>query len=105
MIRHIVLVKFREDVDQSQKDALFAALDGLRGHLKGVRDFVHGPNVSVETDLIRGNHEGFWFDFDDVASRDAYLVDADHQAVGAQIVAATVGGIEGVTVFDIALPD
>lgn len=103
MIRHVVLLKFRDDVDRATRDDLFRALDGLRGHLTGVLGFHAGPNVSVETDLIRGNHDGFWFDFEDEAARDRYLADERHRQVGARIVAHTIGGIDGVTVFDIAL--
>ena len=101
MIRHIVLLKFRPEVDRATRDGLFADLERLREHLPGVRDFHAGPNISVETDLIRDNHDGFWFDFEDARARDIYLADDRHQAVGARIVALTVNGIEGVTVFDI----
>ncbi len=100
MIRHFVLLDFRDDVSRETRDSIFLDLAGLQD-LDGVTGFHAGPNVSVETDLIRGHHDGFWFDFTDAAARDAYLVNERHQAVGARIVAHTKGGIEGVTVFDI----
>ena len=103
MIRHVVLLKFRDDIDRPTRDALFRDLEGLRAHLPGVLGFHASANISVETDLIRGNHDGFWVDFADEAARDAYLVDARHKDVGARIVAHTVGGIDGVTVFDFDL--
>ena len=105
MIRHFVMLRFRADVSDDTKLALFEALDGLRGHIAGVLDFRAVANVSVETDLIRGNHDAFWFDFTDTAARDAYLIDPEHQAVGRRLVEHTVDGIEGVTVFDMELPD
>lgn len=103
MIRHIVLVKFRPEITGDEKQAIYDALDDLRGHLSGVGEFRAGPNVSVETDLIRGNHDAFTVDFADVAARDAYLADEQHRAVGARLVAAAEGGIDGITVFDMEL--
>ncbi|MEX3007783.1 Dabb family protein [Hoeflea sp. TYP-13] len=101
MIRHFVMLRFRDDVTSETKKKLFAALAGLQEHLRGIRGFHAGPNVSVETDLISGFHDAFWFDFDNEAARDAYLTDGRHQAVGAQIVENTVGGIDGVVVVDL----
>lgn len=100
MIRHFVLVRFRSDVSQETKASLFAALDGLRRHVAGVIDFHAGPNVSVETPLVRGFLDAFWFDFENVAARDAYLIDPQHQSVGARIVAETEGGADGIIVVD-----
>jgi hypothetical protein len=105
MIRHIVLVKFRKNVDRATRDGIFRDLDGLRAHLDGVLGFHAGQNVSVETDLVRGYQDGFWFDFRDEAARDAYLADTRHREVGARIVAHAAGGIDGVTVFDIEIAD
>ncbi len=100
MIRHIVLLRFRADVDSETRTALFDDLRRLQDRLAGVGGFHSGPNVSVETNLVRGNLDGFWFDFADAAARDAYLADDGHRALGARIVALTEGGLDGVTVFD-----
>ena len=45
----------------------------------------------------------FWIDFADRAARDAYLADAEHQAIGAEIVARLDGGAEGVFVCDLEI--
>ena len=103
MIRHIVLLRFPDSVDRETRDSIFADLAGLQNHLQGVLGFHAGENISIEGDLMRGNMDGFWFDFEDVASRDAYLVDEKHKAVGARIVAHTEGGVDGVTVFDVEI--
>lgn len=100
MIRHFVLVRFRDDVDAATKASIYEDLRRLRDHLPGIVGFHAGPNVSVETDLVRGNRDAFWVDFTDAAARDAYLADAKHGEVGARIVASTVGGVDGVTVVD-----
>lgn len=103
-LRHFVLLKFRPDVDRSERDSVFSDLAALCD-LDGVIGFHAGPNVSVETDLIRGNHDAFWFDFANAEARDAYLVHPRHRAVGARIVGLTQGAIDGVIVCDLELPD
>ncbi|MBV7397173.1 Dabb family protein [Mameliella sediminis] len=101
MIRHLVHLRFRSDVDAATKAALYDRLGGLSGRIDGILDFQHRANVSVETPLVRDFLDMFWFDFRDVAVRDAYLVDEVHQAIGADIVACLEGGADGVFVCDI----
>lgn len=103
MIRHIVALRFRPEVTAAKKDALYAALAGLSARIGGILDFRSFANVSVEDALVRGFRDLFWFDFRDVAVRDAYLVDPVHQAIGARIVAATEGGPDGVFVCDVEI--
>ncbi|WP_370314072.1 Dabb family protein [Sagittula sp.] len=103
MIRHLVHLRFREDVDAATKQALYDRLAGLADRIDGIEDFQHRQNVSVETPLVRGFLDMFWFDFRDAEVRDAYLVDEVHQAIGADIVACVEGGAEGVFVCDIEL--
>ena len=100
MIRHFVLLKFTAETSAETKASLYRALDDLRNHIAGILHFQAGANVSVETDLVRGFKDAFWFDFADENVRDAYLADAAHQAAGARIVEHTVGGAEGVIVVD-----
>lgn len=102
MIRHIVHLRFPTDLSTPHKTALFEGLAALRGHLHGILDYQHRPNISPETPVVHGFSDMFWFDFADTASRDAYLTDPDHQAMGARLVAA-VGGLDGILVCDIAL--
>jgi hypothetical protein len=103
MIRHIVALRFKAGTAQATKDRLFAELAALSGHIDGIMDFQARPNVSVELPLVRGFSDVFWFDFRDLAVRDAYLVDPVHQAVGGRIVAELDGGADGVFVFDVAV--
>ena len=100
MIRHLVALRFKPDVSATEKEALYAQLAALGGHIDGILDFQHRRNVSVEGPLVRGYRDLFWFDFRDTGVRDAYLEDATHQAIGAKIVARLEGGAEGVFVFD-----
>jgi hypothetical protein len=100
MIRHCVFVKFRADVPSAERQAIYADLAALRGHLGGIEAMSFGPNVSPEG-LHQGFRDGFTIDFADAAARDAYLVDAAHQAAGGRLVAALEGGVAGLLVFDI----
>jgi quinol monooxygenase YgiN len=103
MIRHIVALRFKPETTETEKQALFADLAALGRHIDGILDFKSFQNVSVETPLVRGFRDLFWFDFRDVSVRDAYLVDPEHQAVGARIVAALEGGADGVFVADVEI--
>jgi hypothetical protein len=96
MIRHAVLIHFKPDADVP---AIFAALKALQQKIPGIISISAGRDCSPEG-LQRGHSHGFTVDFVDAAARDAYLPHPEHQKVGAMIVAAAVGGIEGVTVVD-----
>ena len=73
MIRHLVALRFKPDVSAADKEALYAQLAALDGHIDGILDFQHRRNVSVEGPLVRGYRDLFWFDFRDTGVRDAYL--------------------------------
>jgi hypothetical protein len=100
MIRHCVFVKFRSDVPDVERQAIYADLAALRGHLKGIVAMAFGRNVSPEG-LHQGFVDGFTIDFADAAARDAYLMDDAHNRAGARLGAALEGGTAGVLVFDI----
>ena len=100
MIRHFVLCRFRDDVDDTARAVLDDRLVALCESLPNVLDVASGPNASPEG-LGRGFGHGFVIDFVDAAARDAYLEDEDHRAFGADLVAALEGGREGLLVFDL----
>jgi len=99
MIRHIVLVRFRTDVTDASIAAIFKALHDLKRSIPGILHVAHGANVSPEK-LGRGTTHAFTVDFVDEAARDRYLADPDHGKVGAALVAAAQGGVDGLTVVD-----
>jgi Stress responsive A/B Barrel Domain len=99
MIRHVVLFKLRKDLDESTSAQIFAALKALQPQMPGIITISTGKDVSPEG-LQRGFTHGFTVDFVDAAARNAYLPHPAHQEVGAMIVAATTGGIDGVLVLD-----
>jgi hypothetical protein len=101
MIRHIVLVRFGAHVDADQRAALFADLADLCEQIPGIVDFRCGRNISPEAAVIHGFEHGFWFDFDDAATRDAYLAAPAHIAIGRRLLAACADGTDGLIVFEI----
>ncbi len=100
MIQHIVLCRFRSDVDQAEIEAIWAALDGLRNIVPGLVDASFGANQSPEG-LANGYTHGFVITFADKAARDAYLDHADDIAAGARLVDALDGRLDGICVLDI----
>jgi Stress responsive A/B Barrel Domain len=96
MIRHVVLVSFKSKANVAP---IFSALKALQTKIEGIINISTGGDESPER-LQRGNTHGFTVDFVDSAARDAYLPHPEHQKVGAMIVAAAVGGLEGITVVD-----
>jgi hypothetical protein len=99
MIRHVVLCKFKPDVDEMEIQRIFAALSGLKADIPGILGITAGRDMSPEG-LQRGFTHGFTVDFEDEAARDAYLPHPEHQKVGQMIVAACAGGVEGLVVVD-----
>jgi Stress responsive A/B Barrel Domain len=96
MIRHVVLLKIR---DAAEAPILFAALRTLQTLISGIADVKCGADCSPEG-LQRGFTHGFTVDFVDASARDAYVSHPAHQKVGALIVAACEGGVDGVLVLD-----
>jgi hypothetical protein len=102
MVRHIVLVRFRDDIAPAEITAILDELRDLRRLLPGMREFHCGANASPEG-LARGHTHAFTIDFDDAAARDAYLALPEHEAAGARLVRAAEGGLSGLTVLDVLL--
>jgi Stress responsive A/B Barrel Domain len=96
MIRHVVLLKLR---NASESPQIFAALKALQSQIPGIINITVGADCSPEG-LQRGYTHGFTVDFVNAAARDGYLPHPAHQKVGAMIVAACLGGVDGVLVLD-----
>ena len=101
MIRHIVALRFKAGTSAAEKEVLYRALEDLGQQIDGILGFRSFQNVAIELPVVRGFSDLFWFDFRDIAVRDAYLIHPAHQAAGARLVAAMEGGAEGIFVFDV----
>ena len=103
MIRHCVFIRFRTEIPEEQKAAIFAEIAALKSRLPGFLAAHVGGNVSPEVGMDKGFGEGFIVDFTDAAARDAYLEDPEHRKTGARIVAAAEGGVAGIFVYDLEI--
>jgi hypothetical protein len=104
LIRHCVFLKFRSEIRLEERSEIYGAVASLKSRLAGIRDIEFGVNMSPEA-LDKGFDEGFIVTFENASARDDYLADAEHTKVGARIVAATQGGSDGVSVFDLDTTD
>ena len=100
MIRHIVLIRFRDDVTAEHREQVYDGLRALVGKIDGLLNATFGTNVSPEG-LSKGFRDGFIMDLRDADARDRYLAHPEHQAAGARLVEAAEGGLEGILPFDI----
>ena len=79
MLRHVVLVKFKES---SSKEEVLKVVDGFRGlpgKISEVAAFEYGTNNSPEG-LASGFTHCFQYTFKTEKDRDTYLPHADHKA-------------------------
>lgn len=102
MIRHIVLIKFRPEITETAINAIFADLHAIKANLPGVLAITSGRSESPEQ-IERGYMHGFVADFADWPALAAYQDHPDHKRVGAALVAAAIGGIDGILVFDLPI--
>lgn len=102
MIRHIVLLKARPGVTESQIAAIFADLLTIQDKLPGILAIHSGRSESPEM-IERGYLHGFTADFADWHALATYQDHPDHKRVGAALVAAAEGGMDGILVFDLPI--
>ncbi len=99
MIRHCVFIRYQPGTSDDLKRGIYEGLAGLQDHHPGFLGIEYGGNVSPEG-MDKGHSEGFIINFADAAALNAYLVDDEHLAIGARLVAAAEGGKDGILVFD-----
>ncbi len=100
MIRHIVLTKFKPDTAEEKITEIYAGLAALSEKLPGAQNFTGGRSQSPEQ-IERGYMHGFVIDFDSWNALQTYADNPAHQALGGQLVANAVGGIDGILVLDL----
>ena len=100
MIRHIVLTRFRPETPEATIAGIYAGLSALTDKLPGAQDFTGGRSESPEQ-IERGYMHGFVIDFDSWEALQSYADNAEHKALGAQLVENAVGGIDGILVLDL----
>ncbi len=100
MIRHIVLLRFKEEYEDAAISALFEEISALQPHVPGMLAVAHGRSLELEQ-LEKGFRHGFVVEFSDRAALDAYQSHPDHRRTGERLVAAADGGLDGILVFDL----
>lgn len=100
MIRHIVLIRFQSDVSEAAIAALWDDLMTIRDKVPGTLSITAGRSQSPER-IERGYMHGFVVDFADWDALAAYQTHPDHQRLGAALVDAAQGGLDGILVFDL----
>lgn len=100
MIRHIVLIRFRPGVGEPAIAAMFAELPGIAAQVPGILAVHAGRSESPEA-IERGYLHGFTVDFAGWEALAAYQAHPDHRRLGAALVAAAEGGLDGILVFDL----
>lgn len=100
MIRHIVLTKFRPETPEGRIAEIYAGLAALVDKMQGAQSFTGGRSESPEQ-IERGYMHGFVIDFADWRALQSYAENEEHKALGAQLVANAVGGIDGILVLDL----
>ncbi len=101
MIRHIVLIRFRPELTEEIIAALLAPVGPFARRMGFVA--VWGRSESPEQ-IERGYLHGFVADFASWEALGVYQADPDHKAFGAGLVAHAEGGLDGLLVFDLAIP-
>ena len=104
MIRHIVLIRFRDNVSDAVIDTIFADLHRIREVLPGIISITSGRSESPEQ-IERGYLHGFVADFTDWDALAAYQAHPDHRRVGDALISNAVGGLDGILVFDLPVKD
>ena len=99
MIRHVVLINFRPELDEYAINLALNSVALLKDKIDGILAVTAGANNSPEN-LEKGFRHGFVIDFRDAAARDAYLPHPEHTKVGKGLVEAAQGGVAGILVFD-----
>lgn len=95
MLRHVVMFKFVEDLEQEKVDEVVAEFATLPGKIDTIVDFEKGTNISPEN-LDQGYTHCFVVTFADEAGRDVYLPHPAHK----EFVEFIGGKIDKVLVFD-----
>ena len=100
MIRHIVLTNFKPEISEDKISKIYDGLSALVDKLPGAQGFTGGRSESPEQ-IERGYMHGFVIDFDSWEALRTYTENEEHKALGAQLVANAVGGIDGILVLDL----
>ncbi|MEJ8562775.1 Dabb family protein [Yoonia sp. GPGPB17] len=102
MIKHIVLLDLDPDYNPAELTAIMEGLDDLRHRLDGFQVLEHGPNKDFEgmsTDCTYA----FICHFADEDTSRRYILNPEHNELGQRLVRICRGGVNGISVIDMAV--
>jgi len=82
MIKHVVLIKFKDGYDEQLLQAMIAKLNLLCEEIPELNSFTHGKNAGIGPGKF---DYGIVADFNDEASYHTYINHPAHKAVGAEM--------------------
>ncbi len=102
MIKHIVLLDLPADYDRDTLAEIMQQIASLQEKIPGFDHFEHGVNKDFEG-MSESCAYAFICHFRNEDTSRQYIVDPDHNAFGQRLVEMCNGGVEGITVVDMAL--
>lgn len=78
-VRHIVLLKLKDDVTPARAADLISEFRALQGKIPGILSIEEGPDMSTEG-FSKGFQRAVIVTFRDRAARDVYLTHPEHEA-------------------------
>jgi hypothetical protein len=94
-VKHIALMKFKEETGEEQITQLFDELLDVTENIPGIEDYVAGSHSSPET-LNQGYTHGLIMTFADETARDGFLQHPEHERVKALMMPH----VDSMVVFD-----
>ena len=80
MIKHLLLLQFKEQIDQKQIDSMFVKFTELKNTIDGINSIDYGTNQNPEK-LNKDFTHAVEVTFTCLEARDNYLVHQDHKAL------------------------
>lgn len=100
MINHVVVLKFKSNITESDIYSAVTQLSDLKKVIPAMSSFSFGENCSSEQ-LNKGFTHAFIMQFDDAKGRDLYVNHPEHNRIAAEIIVPMLEeGIESVLVID-----
>lgn len=96
MIKHLLLIQFKEDADQVKIDAMFNQFADLKSKINGIESIEYGTNQNPEK-LNKNFTHAVVVTFSSLVARDDYLIHHDHKDLEAVLLSL----LADLVVFDI----
>lgn len=96
VIKHLLLIQFKEDADQVKIDAMFNQFADLKSKINGIESIEYGTNQNPEK-LNKNFTHAVVVTFSSLVARDDYLIHPDHKDLEAVLLSL----LADLVVFDI----